>query len=51
LAAVALIRLGSTEPELPRRFRVWEYPWTPLIFAKHMALKSLGTFNQELGAA
>ena len=33
LAAVALIRLRSTEPELPRPFHVWGYPWTPLIFA------------------
>ena len=33
LGAVALIRLRSTEPELPRPFHVWGYPWTPLIFA------------------
>jgi APA family basic amino acid/polyamine antiporter len=33
LAAAALIRLRSTEPELPRPFHVWGYPWTPLIFA------------------
>ena len=33
LAAVDLIRLRSTEPELPRPFHVWGYPWTPLIFA------------------
>ena len=33
LAAVALIRPRSTEPALPRPFRVWGYPWTPLIFA------------------
>ena len=32
LTAVALIRLRSTEPELPRPFRVWGYPWTPLLF-------------------
>lgn len=32
LTAVALIRLRSTEPELPRPFRVWGYPWTPMAF-------------------
>jgi APA family basic amino acid/polyamine antiporter len=32
LTAVALIRLRSTEPDLPRPFRVWGYPWTPLVF-------------------
>src|SRR5580693_5240859 len=32
LTAVALIRLRSTEPELPRPFRVWGYPWTPMVF-------------------
>jgi len=33
LSAVAVIRLRSTEPSLPRPFRVWGYPWTPVIFA------------------
>jgi len=33
LSAVALIRLRSTEPELPRPFSVWGYPWTPMVFA------------------
>ena len=32
LTAVALIRLRVTKPEMPRPFRVWGYPWTPLIF-------------------
>jgi APA family basic amino acid/polyamine antiporter len=32
LSAVALIRLRSTEPELPRPFRVWAYPWTTTAF-------------------
>lgn len=32
LSAFALIRLRSTQPDLPRPFRVWGYPWTPLIF-------------------
>jgi len=32
LTAFALIRLRSTEPKLPRPFRVWGYPWTPMVF-------------------
>ena len=32
LTAVALIRLRITSPELPRPYRVWGYPFTPLIF-------------------
>jgi basic amino acid/polyamine antiporter, APA family len=32
LSALAVIRLRSTEPDLPRPFRVWGYPWTPLLF-------------------
>src|SRR5664279_654761 len=32
LTAVALIRLRSIEPDLPRPFHVWGYPWTPLVF-------------------
>jgi APA family basic amino acid/polyamine antiporter len=33
LTAVALIRLRIKEPSLPRPYRVWGYPWTPLVFA------------------
>lgn len=32
LSAFALIRLRSTQPDLPRPFRVWGYPWIPLFF-------------------
>ena len=32
LTAVAVIRLRSTEPQLPRPFRVWGYPWTTIVF-------------------
>ena len=32
LTAVALIRLRITRPELPRQFRVWGYPFTPVVF-------------------
>jgi len=33
LTVVALFRLRIREPELARPYRVWGYPWTPLIFA------------------
>ena len=32
LTALALIRLRSKESDLPRPFRVWGYPWTPVLF-------------------
>jgi basic amino acid/polyamine antiporter, APA family len=32
LGALALMRLRATEPQLPRPYRVWGYPWTPLLF-------------------
>jgi APA family basic amino acid/polyamine antiporter len=32
LTACALIRLRGREPGLPRPYRVWGYPWTPLVF-------------------
>lgn len=32
LGALALIRLRAKEPELPRPYRVWGYPWTVLLF-------------------
>jgi basic amino acid/polyamine antiporter, APA family len=32
LAVVALFRLRKTEPEMPRPFRCWGYPWVPGIF-------------------
>jgi APA family basic amino acid/polyamine antiporter len=33
LTAVSLIRLRTKEPLLPRPYRAWAYPWTPLIVA------------------
>jgi APA family basic amino acid/polyamine antiporter len=33
LTVFALFRLRIREPELARPYRVWGYPWTPLIFA------------------
>jgi amino acid transporter len=32
LIAVAVIRLRGNEPSLPRPYRAWGFPWTPLIF-------------------
>jgi basic amino acid/polyamine antiporter, APA family len=32
LTAIALLRLRRKEPNLPRPYRAWGYPWTPLIF-------------------
>ena len=32
LTAIALLRLRRTAPDLPRPYRAWGYPWTPLIF-------------------
>jgi amino acid transporter len=32
LVALALFRLRRSEPELPRPYRTWGYPWTPAVF-------------------
>jgi basic amino acid/polyamine antiporter, APA family len=32
LSVVALMRLRITEPALPRPYRTWGYPWTPILF-------------------
>ncbi len=32
IQTAALIRLRATEPLLPRPYRVWGYPWVPLLF-------------------
>lgn len=32
LAVVALFRLRHTEPEMPRPYRCWGYPWVPGLF-------------------
>jgi len=31
-AVVALFRMRKTEPDLPRPYRCWGYPWVPGIF-------------------
>jgi APA family basic amino acid/polyamine antiporter len=41
LTAVALIRLRRKEPDLPRSYRAWGYPWTPLAFAAAAAAISV----------
>jgi amino acid transporter len=32
LVAIALFRLRRKAPDLPRPYRAWGYPWTPLVF-------------------
>src|SRR5690348_12654004 len=32
LVALALIRLRRSQPGLPRPYRTWGYPWTPIVF-------------------
>ncbi len=32
LATVALLRLRRTEPDMPRPYRTWGYPWVPGLF-------------------
>jgi len=32
LTAIALLRLRRKEPDLLRPYKVWGYPWTPLVF-------------------
>jgi APA family basic amino acid/polyamine antiporter len=32
LAVVSMLRMRRTEPNLPRAYRCWGYPWVPVIF-------------------
>jgi basic amino acid/polyamine antiporter, APA family len=32
LAVVSMMRMRRTEPNLPRAYRCWGYPWVPVIF-------------------
>jgi len=41
LTAIALIRLRTKEPALPRSYRAWGYPWTPLAFGAAAAAISV----------
>jgi APA family basic amino acid/polyamine antiporter len=41
LIAIALIRLRRKEPALPRSYRAWGYPWTPLAFGAAAAAISV----------
>ena len=41
LTAVAVIRLRRKEPTLPRSYRAWGYPWTPLAFGAAAAAISV----------
>ena len=37
MACWAVIRLRRTDPDRPRPYRVWGYPWVPLLFVLTMA--------------
>jgi APA family basic amino acid/polyamine antiporter len=41
LTAFALIRLRVTQPQLPRPYRVWGYPWSPVVFGAAALVASL----------
>ena len=44
LTVVALFQLRRRLPALPRPYRVWGYPWTPLVFAVVALAISLNLF-------
>jgi APA family basic amino acid/polyamine antiporter len=49
LAVVALFRLRKTEPEMPRPYRCWGYPWVPGIFVAGALLLTLNILLQRPG--
>jgi APA family basic amino acid/polyamine antiporter len=38
LAVVAMMRMRRTEPDLPRPYRCWGYPWIPVVFVMGAAV-------------
>jgi amino acid transporter len=51
LAVMALFRLRKTEPELPRPYRCWGYPWVPGLFGadgKYL-VSAAGAFDDWVG--
>ena len=49
LGALVLIRLRSTAPTLPRPYRTWGYPWTPLLFiAATLGLTAIQCIQQPI---
>lgn len=49
LAYLALIVLRRREPNLPRPFRAWGYPWTPLIVLVGSVLFLVGAIISDTG--
>ncbi len=49
LAVVALFRLRETEPDMPRPYRCWGYPWVPGIFVAGALALTLSIFMQRPG--
>jgi APA family basic amino acid/polyamine antiporter len=49
LAVVALFRLRRTEPNLPRPYRCWGYPWVPGIFVAGALALTLNIWLQRPG--
>ena len=49
LAVVALFRLRKTEPEMPRPYRCWGYPWVPGIFVAGALALTLNILLQRPG--
>lgn len=49
LAVVALFRLRKTEPEMPRPYRCWGYPWVPGIFVAGSLALTVSIWLQRPG--
>lgn len=49
LAVVALFRLRRTEPDLPRPYRCWGYPWVPGIFVAGALALTVGLWLDRPG--
>jgi amino acid transporter len=49
LAAVALFRLRRTEPDLPRPYRCWGYPWVPGLFVTGALALTVNIWIQRPG--
>ncbi len=49
LAVVALFRMRRTEPDLPRPYRCWGYPWVPGIFVAGALALTVNIWIQRPG--
>jgi APA family basic amino acid/polyamine antiporter len=48
IAASTVFVLRRREPELPRPYKVWGYPWVPILFVAASALLLYSTFTANL---